>query len=75
MKLISNGKPIDIFPLCEVISIEENSTDHEYRYIINYKDQREDGNSRSKIMWAYSVFLLKIHRYNDGGYSRASERL
>jgi choline dehydrogenase-like flavoprotein len=54
---ITNGKPIEIFPLCEVNSIAENSSaDPEYKYIINYKDNSVK-NGQSKIMHAKSVIL------------------
>lgn len=55
---IINGKPIEIFPLCEVSSIEEiSSADPEYRYVINYKDNSDGKNSQLKIMHAKSIIL------------------
>ena len=56
-KAITNGKPIEIFPLCEVDSIEESSSDPEYKYVINYKDNSDVKNGQLKIMHAKSVIL------------------
>ena len=38
---IDTGKPIEIFPLCEVDSIEE-SQNADYKYKINFTDRREN---------------------------------
>jgi cholesterol oxidase len=54
---INNGKPIHVFPLCEVISIEETLDDHDYRYSINFKDHRNGKNSQSKRMMAKKIIL------------------
>ena len=63
---ISNGKPIDVVPLCEVNSIEENSsTDHEYKYTVNYEHYSDGKNSQSKVMHAKSVILAS---WNIGLY-------
>ncbi len=38
---IGAGKPIDVFPLCQVDTIEENGNS-EFRYRISFKDYRDD---------------------------------
>ena len=54
---INNGKPIHVFPLCEVISIEETLNDHDYRYSINFKDYRNGKDNQSKRMMAKIIIL------------------
>ena len=56
-EVINNGKPIHVFPLCEVISIEETLDDHDYKYAINFKDYRNDKNNQSKRMMAKIIIL------------------
>ena len=41
MRAINMGKPIEIYPLCEVDSIEEDQ-DAYYKYRINFTDRREN---------------------------------
>jgi choline dehydrogenase-like flavoprotein len=46
-KAISDGKPLDVFSLCEVTNIEE-SGDPEFKYKIDFTDYRDNDNSGTK---------------------------
>jgi len=48
---ISANQPIDVFPLCEVMTIEKINGDgnDDYKYNITFKDHRGDNNSQNEI--------------------------
>ena len=58
---ISKGKPIDIFPLCKVDRIEENSKEvdeyKDYKYKIFFKDFRDTANGTDRIIKAKQIIL------------------
>ncbi len=53
---INMGKPIEIYPLCEVDSIEENQ-DAYYKYRINFTDRRENKDGTKRTIEANLVVL------------------
>ena len=53
---ISHGKPLDVFPLCEVTNIEE-SGDPEFKYKIDFTDYRDDDNGTKRTIRANLVIL------------------
>jgi choline dehydrogenase-like flavoprotein len=55
-KAISDDKPLDIFPLCEVINIEE-SGDPEFKYKIDFKDYRDNDAGIKRTIQATLVIL------------------
>ncbi len=52
---ISKPRPIDVFPLCEVKSIEERN-DSDYRYLVSLVDSR-DGKKEARAIQARQVIL------------------
>jgi choline dehydrogenase-like flavoprotein len=46
---ISGNQPIDVFPLCEVITIEKIDGIDDYKYNITFKDHRENNNGKNEI--------------------------
>lgn len=60
---ISKQKPLDIHPLCEVDTIEENKGDDasvdasRYKYKINIKDYRDDKNGTDRVVYAKTIVL------------------
>jgi choline dehydrogenase-like flavoprotein len=55
-KAISDGKPLDVFPLCEVTNIEE-SGDPQFKYKIDFTDYRDDDNGTKRTVRANLVIL------------------
>jgi choline dehydrogenase-like flavoprotein len=53
---IKRGKPLEIYPLCEVDSIEENQ-DAYYKYRINFTDRRENKDGTKSTIEAKLVVL------------------
>jgi cholesterol oxidase len=53
---INMGKPLEIYPLCEVDSIEENQ-DAYYKYRINFTDRRENKDGTKSMVEAKLVVL------------------
>jgi len=60
---ISNKKPLDVHPLCEVDTIEENKDNDPavdsayYKYKITIKDYRDDRDGTDRIVYASTVVL------------------
>ena len=57
---IEKGMPIDIFPLCEVVDIEEkaaNEPDPEFKYKIRYRDHRNDPINVTKTISSKTVVI------------------
>ncbi len=61
---ISNKKPLDIHPLCEVDTIEENKDKDDptvdaayYKYKITFKDYRDDKDGTDRVMYTKIVVL------------------
>jgi cholesterol oxidase len=55
---ISDGKPIDVFPLCQVDSIEESGDGHgSFRYNILFTDFRDDPKGVQRRVQANTVVL------------------
>jgi choline dehydrogenase-like flavoprotein len=54
---ISDGKPIDVFPLCRVDSIEENPGDRGFRYSVLFTDFRDDEKGVQRRVEANTVVL------------------
>jgi hypothetical protein len=50
-KAISDGKPLDVFPLCEVTNIEQNG-DPEFKYKIAFTDYRDDDGGTKRTIQA-----------------------
>ena len=46
---IFGNQPMDVFPLCEVITIEKIDGDGDYKYRITFKDHRENNNGKNEI--------------------------
>jgi choline dehydrogenase-like flavoprotein len=55
-KAISDGKPLDVFPLCEVTNIEE-SGDPQFKYKIDFTDYRDDDNGTKRTVRANLVIM------------------
>jgi cholesterol oxidase len=55
-KAISGGKPLDVFPLCEVTNIEE-SGDPEFKYKIDFTDYRDNDSGTKRTIQAKLVIL------------------
>jgi cholesterol oxidase len=55
-KAISDGKPLEVFPLCEVTNIEE-SGDPEFKYKIDFTDYRDSDNGTKRTMQTKLVIL------------------
>ena len=53
---INRGKPVEIFPLCEVVNIEENQHTY-YKYKINFIDRRENKDGIKSTVEAKLVVL------------------
>ncbi len=54
---ISDGKPIDVFPLCQVDSIRESGSGSGYRYDIFLTDFRDDQKGVQRMIQANTVVL------------------
>ena len=55
-KAISDGKPLEVFPLCEVTNIEE-SGDPQFKYKIDFTDYRDDDSGTKRTIQAKLVIL------------------
>lgn len=55
-KAISDGKPLDVFPLCEVTNIEE-SGNQEFKYKIDFTDYRDNDSGTKRTIQAKLVIL------------------
>jgi choline dehydrogenase-like flavoprotein len=53
---IKAGKPIDVFPLCQVDTIEDTGNS-EYRYRVSLKDYRDDNNGITRTIETNLVIL------------------
>jgi choline dehydrogenase-like flavoprotein len=54
---VRDGKPIDVFPLCQVDSIEKNGDDRGFRYTVLLTDYRGDAKGVQRRIEANTVVL------------------